>query len=477
MRRSMAWRTLISAIMTLSVSFSTANVSAQSTLSADEAKQIAIDAYIFGYSLMSVEMTRKVMTNVAKPTSKHAPMGQFANLREYPTAKFRDVTAPNADTLYSNAFVDLAKEPWIVSWPDMGDRYYVWEFYDAWVPVIMSPGSRTTGQKAQAYAITGPGWSGKLPDGVKELKSPTDTVWILARTYSTGTPEDYKKVWALQDQYKLYPLSYWGKEYTPPAGKVDPKIDMKTAVRNQVNALDAQQYFGWMASLMKNNPPIAEDAPMVAKMKKIGLEPGKPFDLSKMDPAIADAIKQAPKSAWEQIVAYTKDSGKINNGWLINMKVGHYGTDYMARAWLAAFGIPANPPKDAVYPVGQTDADGDPLDSSKYNYVINFKSEQDLPPANGFWSLTMYDEGYFFIENPLNRYTLSERNNLKKNDDGSISLYLQKENPGPEKESNWLPAPDAKFIPMFRLYWPKENPPSVLDGSWWPPVIEKNGAR
>ncbi|WP_231759677.1 DUF1254 domain-containing protein [Microbulbifer elongatus] len=477
MSRSMIWRTLISAAMCLTVSFSTASVSAESKLTPAEAKQLAIDAYIYGYSLMSVEMTRQVMTNVAKPTSKHAPMGQFANLREYPTAKFRDVTAPNADTLYSNAFVDVSKEPWIVSWPDMGDRYYVWEFYDAWVPVIMSPGSRSTGQKAQAYAITGPGWSGKLPDGVKELKSPTATVWIMARTYSTGTPEDYKKVWALQDQYKLYPLSYWGKEYNPPAGKVDPKIDMKTAVRNQVNALNAEEYFSWMASLMKNNPPISEDAPMVAKMKKIGLEPGKPFDLSKMDPAVADAIKQTPKTAWQQIVAYTKDSGKIKNGWLINLKVGHYGTDYMARAWLAAFGIPANPPKDAVYPVGQTDADGDPLDSSKYNYVINFKSEKDLPPANGFWSLTMYDEGYFFIENPLNRYTLSERNKLKKNPDGSITMYLQKENPGPEKESNWLPAPDSKFIPMFRLYWPKPNPPSVLDGSWWPPVIEKNGAR
>ncbi|WP_105101779.1 DUF1254 domain-containing protein [Microbulbifer pacificus] len=476
MNRSITWRTLTRAMMALTVSLSAFSTSAHAELTPEAAKQIAVETYIYGYSLISVEMTRKVMTNVAKPSTKHAPMGQFANLREYPSAKFRDVTAPNADTLYSNAFVDLSEEPWVVSWPDMGDRYYVWEFYDAWVPVVFDPGSRTTGQKAQTYVLTGPGWSGKLPAGVKEVKSPTATVWILARTYSTGTPEDYKKVWALQDQYKLYPLSAWGKNYVPPAGKVDPSIDMKTAVRDQVNALNAEQYFGWMAELMQNNPPTAEDAPMVAKMKKIGLEPGKPFDLGKLNPAVAAAIKQAPQTAWEQIVAYTKDSGKINNGWLVNLKVGHYGTNYMARAWLSAFGIPANAPKDAVYPVGQTDADGNPLDASKHNYVIHFKSEKDLPPANGFWSLTMYDDEYFFVPNPLNRYTLSERNSLKKNADGSISLYLQKDNPGPEKESNWLPAPNAKFIPMFRLYWPKENPPSVLDGSWWPPVIEKNSA-
>lgn len=475
MKSPMTWRMITRVYLAAAIAMTSCfSVATTTKLTPDEAKQIAIEAYLYGYSLISVEMTRRVMTNVAKPTDKHAPMGQFANLRKYPSAKFRDVTAPNADTLYSNAFIDVSEEPWIISWPDMGERYYVWEFYDAWVPVIFSPGSRTSGQKAQTYVITGPNWRGELPDGIKEVKSPTASLWILGRTYSTGTPEDYKKVWALQDQYKLYPLSYWGKTYIPPHATVDPEIDMKTAVRDQVNALDAGRYFSWMARLMKNNPPTPEDAPIVEKMKKIGLAPGKSFDLENFEPAVAKAIRQAPATAWKQIVDYTRESGKMNNGWLVNLKVGHYGTDYMARAWLSAFGIPANAPKDAVYPVGQTDADGEPLDASKHDYVIHFKSEKDLPPVNGFWSLTMYDDEYFFVPNPLNRYTLSERNNLKKNPDGSISLYLQKQNPGAEKESNWLPAPDAKFIPMFRLYWPKEIPPSVLDGSWWPPVIEKN---
>jgi hypothetical protein len=445
-----------------------------SAVTPEEARSIAEEAYIYGYSLISVEMSRKVITNVESPATTRAPMGQFANLREYPTAAFRDVTAPNADTLYSNAFIDVSKEPWIVSWPDMGDRYYVWEFYDAWVPVVFDPGSRTTGQKAQTYAITGPGWSGALPEGVQEVKVPTSTVWILARTYCTGTPEDYKAVWALQDQYKLYPLSSWRQEYAPPPGKVDSTVDMKRSVRASVNALDADEFFGWMAELMRNNPPAPEDAPIVAKMAEIGIVPGQDFDLGKLEPAVAEAVRAAPEAAWEKIAAYTAKSGVVNQGWLVNLKVGHYGTDYMARAWLSAFGIPANAPKDAVYPVGLTDADGHPLDASKNNYVIHFASKDDLPPANGFWSLTMYDSGYFFVPNPLNRYTLSERNQLKTNADGSIDLYLQKDNPGPDKESNWLPAPDGPFIPMFRLYWPKENPPSVLDGSWWPPVVQKS---
>ena len=467
-------RTILSGIFVAATFVSLILPNRAEALTPDEAKAIAEEAYIYGYSLISVEMSRKVITNVEKPITTRAPMGQFANLREYPTAAFRDVTAPNADTLYSNAFVDVSEEPWVVSWPDMGDRYYVWEFYDAWVPVVFDPGSRTTGQKAQTYAITGPGWSGTLPDGVKEVKFPTSTVWILARTYSTGTPEDYKAVWALQDQFKLYPLSSWGKEYTPPPGKVDPTIDMKRSVRASVNALDAEQFFGWMAELMKDNPPAPEDAPIVAKIAKIGIVPGEKFDLAKFEPGVAEAIKAAPAAAWAKIDAYTAKSGVVKQGWLINLKIGHYGTDYMARAWLSAFGIPANAPKDAVYPVGLTDADGQPLDTSKNDYVIHFASKDDLPPAQGFWSLTMYDSEYFFIPNALNRYTLSERNDLKSNADGSIDLYLQKDNPGPDKESNWLPAPDGKFIPMFRLYWPKETSPSVLDGTWWPPVIQKS---
>ena len=185
-----------------------------------------------------------MFTNVAQAEGTHGPMGHLIKLREYPNAPFRDVTAPNADTLYTTAFLDVGKEPWVVGIPDMDDdRYALFPMLDGWTKVFEVPGKRTTGTGAQTYAITGPGWEGTLPDGVTEYKSPTSMVWLLGRIYCTGTPEDYAAVHALQDQFKLMPLSAWGTDWTPPAGTVDPAIDMKTAVRDQVNAMDAVEYF------------------------------------------------------------------------------------------------------------------------------------------------------------------------------------------------------------------------------------------
>jgi hypothetical protein len=196
---------------------------------------LATDAYIFGYPLVTMEMTRRVMTNVATPVGTRAPMGQIIKLRHYPDAAFRDVTAPNADTLYTTAFFDVGNEPWVLSIPDMKDRYYLMPMLDGWTTVFQVPGKRTTGTGAQTYAITGPGWSGTLPAGIKQYKSPTNIVWLLGRIYCTGTPEDYASVHKLQDECKLVPLSAYGKPYTPPPSKVDPSIDMKTSVRDQVN--------------------------------------------------------------------------------------------------------------------------------------------------------------------------------------------------------------------------------------------------
>ena len=183
---------------------------------------VAQDAYIYGYPLVTMEMTRRVMTNVAAPESNRGPMGQFVKARTYPDASFRDVTAPNADTLYTLAWIDVGNEPWVLSIPDMKDRYFLMPLLDAWTNVFQVPGKRTTGTGAQTYAITGPGWSGTLPAGVKEYKSSTNLVWILGRIYCTGTPEDYTAVHEAQDQFKLVPLSAYGKLYTPPAGTVEP---------------------------------------------------------------------------------------------------------------------------------------------------------------------------------------------------------------------------------------------------------------
>ena len=436
-----------------------------------EAVELGTEAYIYGYPLVTMEMTRRVMTNVARPDGQHAPMGQFALMREYPTAAFRDVTAPNADTLYSAAWLDLSREPYVFSIPDGQGRYYLMPMLDAWTNVFQVPGKRTTGTKAQKYAITGPTWHGTLPAGMTEYKSPTNLVWILGRTYCTGTPEDYKEVHAFQDKPSLVPLSAYCRSYTPPLGRVDPNIDMKTSVRGQVNALDVEAYFKLMTDLMKNNPPSSADAPILARMSRIGIVPGQAFDMTKLEPATAAALQDVPRLAIERIKASFTNTGTLVNAWGIMLKTGVYGTDYIDRAFITGIGLGANRPEDAVYPISLTDADGKPYDGAN-KYVMHF-DKGEFPPVRGFWSLTMYNARLFFVENPLNRYTLSERNKLKFNPDGSVDLYLQAANPGPDKESNWLPAPEGRFIPMLRLYWPKETAPSILNGTWKPPVVRQ----
>jgi len=431
---------------------------------------LATDAYIYGYPLVTMEMTRRVITNVASVAGTRGPMGQFIKLRQYPDASFRDVTAPNADTLYTTAFIDVGKEPWVLSIPDMKDRYFLMPMLDGWTNVFQVPGKRTTGTGAQTYAITGPGWKGTLPPGVKEYKSPTGIVWILGRIYCTGTPEDYAAVHALQDQFALVPLSSYGKPYTPPAGTVDPSIDMKTAVREQVNRMDAVSYFNLLAQLMKANPPAAADAPELTKFAKIGLVPGKDFDASKLD---ADFVKRIPQVAFDRIMLQFKVGKSIRNinGWMYDSETGVYGTDYLNRAFVAAIGLGANRIQDAVYPTSLKDAEGKAYDGAN-KYVIHIPKGQ-LPPVRGFWSVTMYDANYFFVANPINRYSISARQNLKPNPDGSIDLYVQNQSPGADKESNWLPAPKDKFILMLRMYWPNEKPPSIINGTWKPPACKK----
>lgn len=431
---------------------------------------LATDAYVFGYPLVTMEMTRRIVTNVVRPEGTRGPMGHIIKLREYPNASFRDVTAPNADTLYTTAFFDVGKEPWILSIPDMKGRYALFPMLDGWTTVFQVPGKRTTGTAAQTYAITGPGWRGTLPQGVREYKSPTSIVWLLGRIYCIGTPEDYKAVHELQDQCKLVPLSAYGKPYTPPDGKVDPSIDMKTAVRDQVNRMDAKAYFTLLADLMKTNPPAAADAPELAKFAKIGLVPGKDFDASKLD---ADFAKRIPEVGFDRIMFQFKVNKSVKhiNGWGYDTVTGIYGTDYLNRALVTAIGLGANRSQDAIYPTSLKDADGHDY-SGANKYVMHFPKGQ-LPPVRGFWSITMYDANYFFVANPLNRYSISPRQNLKTNADGSTDIYIQNQSPGPDKESNWLPAPDGKFVLMLRMYWPTEKAPSIINGTWKPPAAKK----
>jgi len=440
-----------------------------------EAKQIAEDAYLYGYSLVTTDVTRVQMSNVPKMMELQGPMNQFINVPRYPPADYRGVSAPNADTLYSLAWLDLT-EPQVFSHPDMGKRFHLFPMVDLWMTIFASPGSRTGDGKAAKYLLTGPGWQGEVPKDMKHIPVATRYMVILGRTYANGTAADYKAVNALQAQYKITPLSAWGKPYVPTAPPVDPNpgFSMTDKPQEVILALGTAGYFDLMAKLMcKDSPPYEADKPMLAKMASIGLEPCKPFDMTKLEPAVQAALKDLPQTALKKIGDNKSSLGKIEDGWQITKDLGVYGTDYTKRAVVAAFGWPANLQADAVYPYTETDAKGEKL-SGANKYTLTF-AKGETPPVDGFWSITMYmvDQGWWFVPNPLNKFTVSPRNNLKANPDGSVTLYFQNESPGKDKESNWLPAPKGEFIPMLRMYWPKEKSPSVLDGTWKPPKVEK----
>ncbi len=432
----------------------------------EDAQKLGVEAVIYGLPLVLMDVTRQKTSNVAAPAAFAAPVNQFVNVAAFPDASFKDVVRANVDTLYSEAWLDLSKEPMVLSVPDTRGRYYLMPILDAWTNVFASPGKRTTGTKAGSYAIVGPRWQGTLPKGVRELRAPTDMVWIIGRTQTNG-PKDYAAVHALQRQYKLTPLSAFGKRYTPPPGVVSSDVDMKTPPVEQVAKMSAATFFGRLAALMKGNPPPAADAPELARLEKIGVVPGQSFDPGKLDPAVARGLEKSVSIALERLQAAAKESGKPQNGWRsFPANLGAYGTDYGTRAVVALVGLGANLPADALYPSAYVDGDAKPL-SGANRYVLHFDKGQ-IPPSNAFWSVTMYNPQSFFVANPINRYAISSWMPLKRNKDGSLDLYLQKDSPGKDKDANWLPAPDGEFNVTMRIYWPK---PEVLDGSWKPAAI------
>jgi hypothetical protein len=452
-----------------------AQASEMPTRPRSEPEQIALDAYVYGYSLITTEVTRVQMSNVDKIEGMRAPTSQFANIKRYPAADFRGVSAPNADTLYSVAWLDLA-EPQVFSHPDMGKRFYLFEMTDLWMTDFNSPGTRTAGGDAANYLITAPGWAGEVPTGMKQIKCATRYMVILGRTYADGTDQDYAAVNALQAQYRIVPLSAFGKPYTYPALPVNPNpgFSMTDAPQKAILDMTTSAYFNMMARLMGGAaPPAIEDAPIVARMAKIGLVPGQPFDMGKLEPGVQDALKDLGKVALQHIEANKDSLGAMVNGWVVTHGLGVYGTDYMKRAVVAAFGWPANLPQDAVYPYTEADSDGRKL-SGANKYTLTF-AKGETPPVNAFWSITMYeiDKGWWFVPNALNKFTVSPRNDLKYGPDGSLTLYFQTESPGANLEANWLPAPKGDFIPMMRMYWPKESGSSILNGTWKPPAIAR----
>jgi len=436
------------------------------SLSDSETNDIAADAYVYAYPLVLMEVTRRVMTNVARPTERGAPTNQFHHMRSVPDASFTDVVRPNADTLYSSMWFDVAKEPLIVSVPDSGARYYLLPMLDMWTDVFASPGKRTTGTRAQTFAIVGPDWHGALPDGVREIRAPTAEGWLIGRIQVDGKL-DYPAVHNFQDNITAVPLSAYGKPYTPPDGKVDAGLDM-SAPDEQIARMDPQQFFEIFTEATKKDPPHANDYPVLARMRRIGIEPGKPFAFASAPPEVQAALKAAPEAAKVRIDEAITRGSRIVNGWAMPVNpIGTYGTDYAKRAGIARFGLGANTLEDAFYPSTGGAFSDVPLDSDK-RYVIPFDKNQ-LPPARAFWSVSVYDEHQHFSANPIARYALGDRDPLVFNEDGSLELYLQRQSPGKEREANWLPTPaEGPFSATMRLYWPK---PEATDGTWKPPPL------
>jgi hypothetical protein len=437
-------------------------------LTEEEAFQLGVNAYIYAYPLLVMDSLRRVTTNVAVPQGTLAPMGQFAHHRSFPGASHRTIAGASVDTLYSLAWLDLSRGPYVLHLPDANNRFYMMPILDGWTEVIGNPGTRTTGGKAGDYAITGPQWAGALPAEVEQIKSGTNMVLLVGRTYSSGTARDYDAVNAMQDQYTLVPLASFGDPN--PAldeGVVDPNIDMTTPPRDQIDNLDAAEFFTRFSLLLKDNPPMPQDAPMVEILNRLRLVGD--FDMSKLPTSVAQGLSRVPQAARKEIMGHYA-SQKQSNGWMISTGSGHYGTDYLQRALVAYIGVGGNLPADAFYPIARFDGDGKVLTGAS-SYVMRF-TKADVPPIHpqGFWSITMYDNEYFLVANSINRHSLSSRDKFQENPDGSTDLYIQNEFPGADKQASWLPAPDGEFILMLRLYWPTDE---AVDGTWVPPPVRR----
>jgi hypothetical protein len=422
-----------------------------------EIQEIAERAYIYGYPLVLLEATMSAL-----------PVNHLTHVSAFPDANFRLIVRPNADTLYTNAWFDVSKEPMLLHIADSGGRFYLLQFMDAWTETFADPGKRTTGTGEAWFAMVGPGWKGKLPPNVTRLDAPTNQVWLLGRTQTNG-PGDYENVHAFQRGMRLVPLSEFpGAAQT--SGTVPPsRAAAGVPPPDRVKAMEPTAFFAAFAKEMKTNPPHAADSAVIGDIARIGLVPGQDFDASRFTPEQLAALKQGAEAAVTRIEKFVASGAAVKPGWTsFQGTIGRYGTNYVARAVTARVAIGANPAEDAVYINSSADRDGQAFNGAT-KYRMHFDAS-NLPPVLAFWSVTAYDKDGYFIANPISRYAIGDRNPLKFNPDGSLDLYIQSQEPGPDRQSNWLPSGDGPFNLTFRLYWPK---PAILDGSWRAPAVER----
>ena len=440
-----------------------------------ETKAIAEEGFIYG---LPIVMNYAVMYEYAVDKSSgqyKAPFNEIKNEPRVFTYKDTAIVTPNSDTPYSFLWMDLRAEPMVLSVPAVEkSRYYAVQLEDGNTFNYGYIGSRATGNDAGDYMVVGPNWKGETPAGIKKVFHST-TEFSLAgyRTQLFG-PADMPNVIKVQDGYKAQPLSAFLKQPAPPAAPaIDfPKIDKESAKTG---------FFGYLDFALQFAPAGPEEKEIRAKLARLGIGAGKKFSLEDLSAENKVALAEGMKEGEAKIAQYLTTGQKVINGWKISSFFGDrafFAGNWLLRAAGAQAGIYGNDAAEATYPMTKALADGEPLDGSQHNYTLTFAAGQ-LPPVNAFWSVTMYDgKTQLLIENPIDRYLINSPMlpDMKMNADGSLTLYIQKDSPGKDKESNWLPAPNDLIYLAMRLYWPKTTPPSILPpgkGTWQPPAIVK----
>lgn len=438
-----------------------------------ETKAIAEEGFIYG---LPIAMNYAVMYDycVDKNSGQYkGPFNQIANEARVFTYKDTSVPTPNSDTPYSMLWLDLRAEPMVISVPTVEkSRYYSVMLCDGNTLNYGYIGSRATGSDSGDYMVAGPDWKGETPSDIKNVfRATTQFSLVIFRTQLLN-PEDMPNVVKVQAGYKVQPLSTYLHTAAPPAAPaIDfPKIDKELVKTN---------FFGYLCFALQLAPAGPEEKEIRNKLASIGVGAGKKFDLKNLTQEQKVAFVEGMKEGEEKVDEKAAALGKNINGWRVGSAFGDrefYHGDWLLRAAAAKAGIYGNDAVEAMYPMTKWAPSGEPLDGSKHNYTLTFAKDQ-LPPVNAFWSVTMYDgKTQLLIKNPINRYLINSPMlpQLKKNDDGSLTLYIQKDSPGKDKESNWLPAPNGPIYLVMRLYWPKETPPSILppgEGTWKPPGI------
>jgi hypothetical protein len=439
-----------------------------------EAKAIAEEGFIYGLPLV---MNYAVMNEFAVDTKSSqfkAPFNQLDSMHRVATYEDTAVVTPNSDTPYTTLWLDLRTEPIVISVPAVPrERYYSVQLIDGNAYNYGYIGTRATGSEPGDYLVVGPDWKGQTPAGIKKVFSSTTPFGLTLFRTQLFNGQDMPNVEKVQAGYKAQPLSAFLNQPAPPAA---PKIDFLPATTAGIKA----NFFDYLDAALQFVPPSAEDKEIRAKLARIGVGPGKSFDFKDLPLAHKLEIGLGMKDD-DKVKKFLATGAKNVNGWNIGSFFGDrafYSGNWLLRASAASYGIYGNDAVEAMYPYTRTDATDETLDGSKHNYTITFPAGQ-LPPVNSFWSVTMYDgKSQLLIKNPINRYLINSAmlSGMKKNGDGSLTLYIQKDSPGADKESNWLPAPNDTIYLVMRLYWPKTEPPSVLPpgaGTWQPPGIKR----